>query len=129
MFLLESPYRGDSNEYTQYTIFNKKKRKSPKNYPKSASTGFFEGTQERVRNSHGKRALSFRATECGYIVSFLQYKVFLLMCILIEESPCPLFRSLVSMIFQEWRDTWTFSYIHVTVTEGRATNTSLSTQR
>ena len=25
MFLLESPHRGDSNEYTQYTIFNIKK--------------------------------------------------------------------------------------------------------
>ena len=30
MFSLESPHRGDSNENTQYTIFNiKKKRKSP----------------------------------------------------------------------------------------------------
>ena len=29
MFSLESPHRGDSNVYTQYTIFNKKKRKSP----------------------------------------------------------------------------------------------------
>ena len=28
MFSLESPHRGDSNEYTQYTIFNIKK-KSP----------------------------------------------------------------------------------------------------
>ena len=28
VFLLESPHRGDSNEYTQYTIFNIK-RKSP----------------------------------------------------------------------------------------------------
>ena len=28
VFSLESPYRGDSNEYTQYTIFNIK-RKSP----------------------------------------------------------------------------------------------------
>ena len=25
VFSLESPYRGDSNEYTQYTIFNIKK--------------------------------------------------------------------------------------------------------
>ena len=28
------------------------------NYPKSAAMGFFLGTQERVRNSHGKRAIS-----------------------------------------------------------------------
>ena len=26
MFSLESPYRGDSNEYTQFTIFNIKKK-------------------------------------------------------------------------------------------------------
>ena len=30
MFLLESPHRGDSNEYTQYTIFNIKKENRPK---------------------------------------------------------------------------------------------------
>ena len=29
VFLLDLPHRGDSNEYTQYTIFNIKKRKSP----------------------------------------------------------------------------------------------------
>ena len=27
VFSLESPHRGDSNDGTQYTIFNKKKRK------------------------------------------------------------------------------------------------------
>ena len=40
MFLLESPHRGDSNEYTKYTIFNIKK-KITQNYPKSAAMGFF----------------------------------------------------------------------------------------
>ena len=40
VFSLESPLRGDSNEYTQYTIFNIKKKISL-NYPKSAATGFF----------------------------------------------------------------------------------------
>ena len=40
MFSLESPHRGDSNEYTQYTIFNIK-RKIDLNYLKSAATGFF----------------------------------------------------------------------------------------
>ena len=29
VFSLESPHGGDSNEYTQYTIFNIKKEKSP----------------------------------------------------------------------------------------------------
>ena len=61
MFSLESPYRGDSNEYTHYTIFN---IKLTLNYPKSAAMGFFsQGTQERVRNSRGRRAISVRATE------------------------------------------------------------------
>ena len=39
MFSLESPHRGDSNEYTQYSIFNIKK--ITLNYPKSAAMGFF----------------------------------------------------------------------------------------
>ena len=62
VFSLESPHRGDSNEYIQYTIFNVEK-KITLNYPKSAATGFFQGTQERVRNSRDKRAISVRATE------------------------------------------------------------------
>ena len=60
---LESPHRGDSNEYTQYTIFNIKKENNPK-LSQICSSGFlFQRTQERVRNSHGKRAISVRATE------------------------------------------------------------------
>ena len=39
VFSLESPHRGDSNEYTQYTIFNIKK-KFTLNYPKSGAMGF-----------------------------------------------------------------------------------------
>ena len=60
VFSLESPRGGDSNEYTQYTIFNKK---ITLNYPKSAAMEFFIGTQERVRDSRGKRAISVRAIE------------------------------------------------------------------
>ena len=41
MFYLESPHRGNSNENTQYTIFNMKKKKITLNYPKSAPMGFF----------------------------------------------------------------------------------------
>ena len=63
VFSLESPHRGDSNEYTQYTIFNVG-NKITLNYLKSAAMGFmFQGTQERVRNSRGKRAVGVRATE------------------------------------------------------------------
>ena len=39
MFSLESPHRGDSNEYKQDTIFNISKQISL-NYPKSAAMGF-----------------------------------------------------------------------------------------
>ena len=42
VFSLESPHRGDFNEYTQYTILNMKKKKIP-NYPKSVAMGFFLG--------------------------------------------------------------------------------------
>ena len=74
VFSLESPHRGDSNEYTQYTIYNIKK-KITLNLTKSAATGFFLGTQQRVRNSRGKRAISARAIEV------LLYKVY-------RESSC-----------------------------------------
>ena len=40
MFSLVSPHRGDSNDYTQYTILNMK-RKIDLNYLKSAAMGFF----------------------------------------------------------------------------------------
>ena len=40
VFSLESPHRGDSNEYTQYTIFNMNK-KNTLNYPKICSYGLF----------------------------------------------------------------------------------------
>ena len=39
MFSLESPHRGDSNEYTQYTVFNIQ-RQITLNYPISAAMGF-----------------------------------------------------------------------------------------
>ena len=47
VFSLESPHQGDSNEYTQYTIFNIKKKINI-NHPKSAAMGFFLWIQERV---------------------------------------------------------------------------------
>ena len=62
VFSLESPHRGSSNEYTQYTILDIKK-KITLNYTRSAAMGFFQGTQERVPNSHGKRTICVRATE------------------------------------------------------------------
>ena len=40
VFSLESPHRGDSNVYTQYTIFIIKKEITP-DYSKSAAIGLF----------------------------------------------------------------------------------------
>ena len=62
VFSLESPYRGDSNENTQYTIFNIKK-KITLYYYKSVARGFSQGTQDRVQKSFGKRVISIRAIE------------------------------------------------------------------
>ena len=42
------------------------------NYPKSTPVGFFLGSEERVRNSLGKRVISFRATEI--LLHLLCYK-------------------------------------------------------
>ena len=47
---LESSHRGDSNEYTQYTIFNIKK-KIILNYPKSAAMGFFLGLKNEFETA------------------------------------------------------------------------------
>ena len=66
VFSLESPHRGDSNEYTQHDIINTKK-KTTLNYPKYNNVctyGIFSlGLQERVGNNRGKRDIGVRATE------------------------------------------------------------------
>ena len=67
VLLLESPHRGDSNEYTQHAIIDIRK-KITLNYPKydpvcSYGIFFSLGTQERARDSHGKRAIGVRAIE------------------------------------------------------------------
>ena len=63
VFSLGSPHWGDSNEYTQYTIFNIKKENHTKLSQIYSQEIFFLGTQEQVRNSRGKRAISVRAIE------------------------------------------------------------------
>ena len=55
-------HRSDSNEYTQFTIF-KIKKTIILDYSQSAAMGFFQGPQERVRNSRGRRSIRVRATE------------------------------------------------------------------
>ena len=50
MFSLESPHRGDSNKYTQYTIFNIKKENHIK-LSKSAAMGFSKGLKNEVETT------------------------------------------------------------------------------
>ena len=69
MYSLEPPHRGDSNEYTQYIIFNINTKCHPK-LSQICSYGNFPRTQERVRNSRGKRVISVRAIE---VILYLQY--------------------------------------------------------
>ena len=84
MFSLESPNGGDSNAYTQYTSFIIQKKITP-DYSNSAAMGFFSlGTQERVRNSRSKRAISVRATVVLlYLFASLDEESFLELCLFI----------------------------------------------
>ena len=67
---LESPHRGDSNEYTQYTIFNVKK-KITLNYSQIGSYGcLFKGIQERVRNNRGNEPSVFEPLKFYCINTF-----------------------------------------------------------
>ena len=82
VFSLELPHQGNSNEYTQYTIFNMKK-KITRNYSKSAAMGFFQGTQELVQNSHGKQDICVQATEG--LLYYLGTVIILLVCNLAQK--------------------------------------------
>ena len=50
MFLLESPHRGDSNEYTHYIIFNIEE-KITLNYSKTAEMGFSKGLENEYETA------------------------------------------------------------------------------
>ena len=72
---LESPHRADSNEYTQYTIFQYEKEKGPKLFQICSYVILFQGTQERVRKIRGKRAISVRAIEVLLYQLYLFYQL------------------------------------------------------
>ena len=58
--------------------FSNMKTKNTRNYPKSAAMGFFsKGLKkfERVRKSHGKRAISVRAIEVLLYLGIQGYKL------------------------------------------------------
>ena len=81
VFSLESPHRGDSNEYTQYTILSSYiiKMKITLNYPKSVAMGFYSNGLEGVWNSQRKRAINVRAIEVlQYLLIFIVWTLFVI---------------------------------------------------
>ena len=92
MFSLESPQRGDSNEYKQHTIINIKK-KITQNYPTYGNVCSYRifslGTLEEIRNSHGERAISIRATAVLlYLFRNDRMKSFQVNLYLMYMAPC-----------------------------------------
>ena len=85
VFLLESPHRGDSNENTQYTIFNMNK-KNTLNHPKSAAMGFFlKGLKNEfetavVNEPSVFEPLKFYCTNFGMTVKILSKVLYPLIC-------------------------------------------------
>ena len=69
-FSLESPHRGDSNEYSKRTIFSIRK-KITINFPYLQPWNLFHGAQERVRNNQVKRAIRIRAIEVLLYMSWM----------------------------------------------------------
>ena len=73
VFSLESPHRGDSNEYTQYAIFNIKK-KVTLNDSKSAAMGFYsKGLKNEFETAVANEPSVFEPLKfyCTYSVSSL----------------------------------------------------------
>ena len=70
MFSLESPHRGDSNEYTQYAISQYEKENHPK-LPKSAAIGFFsKGPKNEFETSMVNEPLVFEPLKFYYSTMF-----------------------------------------------------------
>ena len=56
-------HRGDSNEYTQYTIFNMKKETNPKLFQICSYRIFSKGPKNEFETAVVKGAISVRVTE------------------------------------------------------------------
>ena len=83
MFSLESPHRGDSYEYTQYTNFNIKKTIT-QNYSKSAAMGFCsKGLQNEFKTAVVKEPSVFEPLKfyCIYFFKLQERSVFIWKCL------------------------------------------------
>ena len=77
MFSLESPRRGDSNEYTQYTIFIIKK-KITLNYSKSTSMGFFsKGLKNEFETAVVNEPSVFKPLKFYCLISYNLYRKYI----------------------------------------------------
>ena len=79
MISLELHHRGDSNGYTQYIILTLVN-------PKSAAMEFFQGTQERVRNSHGNEPSVFQPLKVYYIYNKKLVYLFMILIMYMSQS-------------------------------------------
>ena len=71
VFLLESPHRGDSYEYTQYTIFNKKKKKeNPPQSSQICNYGFLSPRTTKLWR--GYRVCPVRMYVSTYVRTFVR---------------------------------------------------------
>ena len=85
VFSLESPHQGDSNEYTQYTIFNIKKKVTI-NYPKSAAIPFFsKGLKDEIETAVVNEPSVFEPRKF-YCISFNSYEAFFLKSVLFSRE-------------------------------------------
>ena len=90
---LESPHRGNSNEYTKYTIINIKKKITP-TYPKSAAMGLCsKGLKKEFKTAVVNNPSVFQAIEV------LLYLVLQCRTIISVDSDETLLRSALSVTY------------------------------
>ena len=106
MFSLESPHRGDSNEYTQYTISNIK-QKITLNYPNLQLCDFFKGFKNECETAVVNEPSVFEPMKFYcilYLLTFLQGLITILWVLpIIVMSSVKFFREKAQIKLKKWR--------------------------
>ena len=110
VYSLESPRRGDSNEYIQHTI-SWSNKKTPYVFVFWSYRKNFVGTQKHVRISHGKRAIGVRAIAVQLYLFLLIFPrrsyvaVLFVVCRLLQlyRSALPLFAPPLFVFWFIWK--------------------------
>ena len=76
VFSLESPHRGDSDEYTQYIIFNMKKKKQPKLSQICSYGNFSKGLKNEFETAVVNEPSVFEPVKFYYNLKFPIYPVY-----------------------------------------------------